>query len=162
MVSIPTDLKRRMDKVADQVNWSAVAAQAFERKLGEISDKKETKSMQDVIQRLRGLKAAEGNKAFLEGKIVGERWARHTASPVEMQRLEMNPLFGDLFDGEPPARHSIFFAIRPDCNGDEHSSVAFWEDQGIRKDQQQDEDFLRGWVDGVLGLWDAVKAEVNK
>lgn len=36
IVSIPANLKERMDKVADQVNWSAVAARAFEEKLKEL------------------------------------------------------------------------------------------------------------------------------
>ncbi len=35
-ITIPPDLKRRMENVLVNVNWSAVAAEAFERKILEI------------------------------------------------------------------------------------------------------------------------------
>ena len=40
-LSVTKDLKRSMDKVAGQVNWSAVAAEAFEIKLAEIASAKD-------------------------------------------------------------------------------------------------------------------------
>lgn len=36
-VSVKTDLNRRMNEFKDEVNWSAVAAAAFEEKLAEIN-----------------------------------------------------------------------------------------------------------------------------
>jgi hypothetical protein len=44
-ITVPADLKRRMDAVTEEVNWSALAASAFEAKLTEIAKKKEAKKM---------------------------------------------------------------------------------------------------------------------
>jgi hypothetical protein len=75
-VYISMDLKQRMDKVAEEVNWSTIAANAFEQKLSEIAARKERKSMQDVIQRLRGLKVREDKQTYETGKRAGTRWAK--------------------------------------------------------------------------------------
>jgi hypothetical protein len=166
IVSIPADLKRRMDKVADEVNWSAVAPQAFEGKLGEIAAKKEKKNMQDVIQRLRGLKSQEANETFLEGYALGEKWAKESATPNEMQRLQDNwPLtLCDTFEGEPSAPNTFadvtYFILHPECDGDRAESSSFWKEKGIRKDQQCDSTFVAGWVNGVSEIWNAVKDEI--
>ena len=52
-ISVPLELKKRMDKVKEDVNWSALACRAFEQKLAEVASKKENKTMNDVITRLR-------------------------------------------------------------------------------------------------------------
>ena len=39
-ISVPSELKARMDAVDESVNWSAVACQAFELKLAEITKRK--------------------------------------------------------------------------------------------------------------------------
>jgi len=44
-ISVPADLKGRMNKVKEDVNWSALACQAFQGKLAEIAAKKERKTM---------------------------------------------------------------------------------------------------------------------
>jgi len=37
-ISVPRELKGRMDKVKEGVNWSALACQAFQTKLAELKD----------------------------------------------------------------------------------------------------------------------------
>jgi hypothetical protein len=37
MISVPADLKRRMGKVKEGVNWSAVACRAFEKRLDRLA-----------------------------------------------------------------------------------------------------------------------------
>jgi hypothetical protein len=49
-ITVPQDLKERMDAVQVDVNWSAVAARAFEEKLVEIASKKEKREMSDFIR----------------------------------------------------------------------------------------------------------------
>jgi len=51
--SIPDELKKRMDRVKEPVNWSSLAADAFELKLGEIARRQEEKTLEEVIARLR-------------------------------------------------------------------------------------------------------------
>jgi hypothetical protein len=49
-ITIPQDLKERMDALEVEVNWSAVAARAFEEKLAEIGSNKERQVMSDFIR----------------------------------------------------------------------------------------------------------------
>jgi hypothetical protein len=49
-ITVPADLKRRMDAVKEEVNWSALAASAFEAKLAEIAKKKEIKKMVNYFE----------------------------------------------------------------------------------------------------------------
>jgi len=43
-ISIPADLKRRMDKVSEGVNWSALACRAFEDKVAEMETRNLSKN----------------------------------------------------------------------------------------------------------------------
>src|SRR5437879_3439244 len=49
-ITVPADLKRRMDAVDEEINWSALAASAFEAKLAEIAKKKELKKMVNYFE----------------------------------------------------------------------------------------------------------------
>ena len=51
-ISVLRDLKKRMNKVKEPVNWSGIACRAFEIHLGDITAKKEHKKMSDVIMNL--------------------------------------------------------------------------------------------------------------
>ena len=84
-ISVPRDLKRRMDAVKEPVNWSALACRAFEEKLAEIATKKEEKSMADIIQRLRTTKP---DLIYQQGQADGRRWASEQAQYEDMLRLE--------------------------------------------------------------------------
>ena len=48
-ISIPTRLKRRMDKVKVDVNWSATACRAFEDAIAEIETAKNLESAGHVL-----------------------------------------------------------------------------------------------------------------
>ena len=61
-ISIPPDLKARMEAVDEPVNWSALACRAFEQKLAEIIKRKGSSNMNDVINRL-GAKNAKLSRA---------------------------------------------------------------------------------------------------
>src|SRR4051794_7369221 len=87
-ISIPQDLKEQMDAVKDQVNWSAVAARAFQAKLFEIQARKaKSMSKEDVVKRLRALQEQEGEEEYAEGKQAGREWAERQAKPRELRRL---------------------------------------------------------------------------
>ena len=96
-ITVPHQLKRRMQRVRT-VNWSAVACQAFEATLSELSKRPgertmpETPSMDDAFERLRRLKnlpeASENPQDFQDGFQWGRHWAMATATPQELRRLE--------------------------------------------------------------------------
>jgi hypothetical protein len=87
-ISLPRDLKRRMDAVKEEINWSAVACRAFEEKLGELAAKKEKKAMADIIQRLRAAKQRGADALYRQGYEDGRRWASERAEYDDLVRLE--------------------------------------------------------------------------
>src|SRR4051794_17293907 len=87
-ISVPAELKARMEAAAEQVNWSAVACQAFEAKLAEIITRRGPRDMNDAITRLRESKRRADEAAESEGSEDGRRWAMEEAEAVELERLE--------------------------------------------------------------------------
>jgi hypothetical protein len=66
-ISIPSHLRSRMDAVDEQVNWSAIACQAFEQKLAEINKRKELRDISDVVIRLRASRRQFENEQYQAG-----------------------------------------------------------------------------------------------
>lgn len=71
-ISLPDDLKARMDEVDQPVNWSAEAAKCFEKLLGEIAARKPKKDMSDIIARLKASKLEGEDESYKLGKKPGE------------------------------------------------------------------------------------------
>ena len=167
-ISLSVDLKRRMDKAGAEINWSAVAAQAFEVKLAEIAAKKEKKNMQDVIQRLRGLKAKSPDETYTKGEKLGAAWARDLATPSQLDRLSEAKDLLEVSLGLLPVDSAFGNAERLAFvflgKGDQtrQGAMEFWAalDINVKRDKADSEQFLRGFVDGAREIWDAVKDEV--
>jgi hypothetical protein len=86
-ISIPRDLKARMEKV-EGVNWSAVASEAFEEKLLNLASKQEVKGMDDLIARFKAAAELEANEDYQLGHRAGEEWATQKATPRQLRRLQ--------------------------------------------------------------------------
>ena len=172
-ISVPTDLKRRMAKVKEAVNWSSLACRAFEDKLGEIAAKREKKTMSDVIDRLRKSKRDSESGSYRQGFDVGTEWAEDSAKALELEALQRfyevwrNEFHGDFdryFSAERgissaySIAEQIYFALRPEDDQDRGAAEDFWitvlgDDNQIYEEPQ----FLRGFVEGTLDLWEQVK-----
>lgn len=171
-ISLSAALKSRMDAIKDQVNWSAIAARAFECKLAEFAAAKETKEMSDVIARLRQSRLESMDVNFREGKRRGDFWAREHAEFSELKSLE------DLWrflEREPEHRWTAYFsedtgtpnevaerldkAVRPPFGG-------MWEDNGIHEEQDHllfsSYEFIRGFAEGALEFWWSVNEDVER
>ncbi len=86
-ISVPRELKTRMERVQG-VNWSAVASEAFERKLLELASKMEVKGMDDMVARLKAAAELEANQEYQDGHLLGEKWAAEKATPRQLRRLQ--------------------------------------------------------------------------
>ena len=88
-ITVPRDLKRRMRAFHGSVNWSAVACRAFSEKVDELSLSEKAQSMDDVVSRLKRLKAelSEG-EAYKHGHAAGRDWAMNQALPDQLERIE--------------------------------------------------------------------------
>ena len=93
-ITIPRDLKDRMESAGARVNWSAVASEAFENWLSEHAEKEPTMpelpDKDDAIERLRRLKNQPDSAHGATGRafVLGQHWAMADAHPVELERLE--------------------------------------------------------------------------
>ncbi len=164
-ITIPPDLKARMEAVEEPVNWSAIACRAFEQKLAEIIRRKGPKDMAEVIDRLRASRRRHESEQLALGNARGQSWARDQAEVGELILLERlrdecgrRDWDGLFMSGEGDAYGSsehFVFAIWPERDGDRGAATEFWEMLGIEHHPQ--DDFVRGFAEGALEVWDEVK-----
>lgn len=161
-VSVPRELKARMDVVGRAVNWSAVAQAAFEVKLQELESTKGVRSMNEVIQRLKAAADLEANEEHQEGRKAGERWARQRATPKQLARLWEAETTDGVIRGAP--NHLgwpglIHYVLSRVKEMDRSDIQAFWGRAiGVENVSRLHEvDFARGFVDGALSVWEQVR-----
>ena len=150
--SIPDDLKARMDTV-DGVNWSALAREAFNRKLVQINARKDDPTMEDVAARLRSTRAQTAEK----GKALGRAWATTDATEDELEALETHSAKVDAWTALS-LDHVFMMVARWDR--DENGccvseAIEWWDGVGGHKDPS--DVTLRGFIDGALEVYNEVK-----
>jgi hypothetical protein len=178
-ITVPRDLKRRMDAAKEPVNWSAVAARAFEEKLAEIATKREEKTMFDIIQRLR---ATKPDLIYQQGQADGRQWASERAEYEDLQRLEQfydkkranrewekffGLEYGEDSVGErlmrevyPPLSRGIckIGGILDDPDGCSYAYEDFWKSYvGDDVSKINRPSYVRAFAEGALALWREVK-----
>jgi hypothetical protein len=91
---LPDDLRDRMDTAAkaSDVNWSSVAATAFELHLAEIAARKKRTTMKDTVQRLRASRLKTEKRQTNDANKAGMKWTAEEAEWAQLQSLEA--LFG--------------------------------------------------------------------
>ena len=173
-ISVPPDLKRRMEAVEEAVNWSAVACRAFEAKVGEIASRKERKTMDDVIARLRASKQREDDADYREGEAEGRHWAANHASAHALIRLERfrewnGPAWRVLFDSykysTTPAERLAGILLPPQevaMSYNRSAELEFWDNTTPVRRMPDTESFVRGFADGALAVWLEVKDHVDR
>lgn len=172
-ISVPDDLRQRMDAVEDRVNWSALACRAFEQKLGEVASTKRNKTMADVIQRLRASKQWADDKVYQKGLEFGRQWASYAASAEELERLQnsRDPVNDWYFDAEGSSAFSVgealYFIIQPDEDGSRDGARDFWQEvleaDGFgRTDDERpfNPSFVQGFAVGAVELWEEVSPQL--
>jgi len=170
-ISVPPALKEQMETVEASVNWSALACRAFEDKLAEIAARKEKKDMSDIVTRLRASKRQAEDTQYKAGAEAGREWVTDTAEADELSNLErwhnrlgqdVHAVFDDLAWGRAySSAELVAFAVWPDRDEDRSAAEEFWGqclgDETAAADNSQ---FVRGFVDGALALWDEVKDQL--
>jgi hypothetical protein len=169
-ISVPPDLKERMDSVQESVNWSALACRAFEDKLAEIAVHKEKKDMSDIVTRLRASKRQAEDTQYKAGAEAGREWAGDTAEADDLQRLERwkercGWEWEQCFDNNPTRSCTVAELVAENVWPDEDRNVPpaneFWE-RALGEDTSETDNpsFVKGFVEGALALWDEVKAQL--
>jgi hypothetical protein len=172
-ISLPRELKARMDAVKRTVNWSAVAAEAFKAKLLEIQSKRDVEHMDEVIARLKAAEEMDASESYREGHRAGSEWAKRRARPKHLRGLAKLAdesqgvlaghleLFGNDMNrgiawGLYLAMHQHEEFQRPDVEG-------FWQqilgDSGAERIEAYN--FALGFVEGALDIWNKVENDMG-
>lgn len=162
-VYLSDDLKKRMDKCREPVNWSQVASNAFELKLGEVAEVKEKKTMTDVVQRLRAAKIKNSGGKVKAAMPFGREWATEDAEPDQLERLAEYAESECAFDHTGvSSAHSIAehiaFAIL-DIEKDRQGAREFWQ-TALGIGDFPDDKTAEGFARGALEVWEAVRDQV--
>jgi hypothetical protein len=156
-----------MQRVRTPVNWSAVACQAFEATLDDLDarkpDARKSGDLDATIERLRGSKPEADGARRRAGVAAGENWARHKAEAAQLKRLErLRARLGDWnayfieTDVYSVAEHVGFVIL--DAR-DLEAAASFWKG-AAQKSTGLHAEFVQGFVEGALGIWDAVKSRL--
>lgn len=167
-ISLPDELKARMDMVAGEVNWSAEAAKCFDRLLGEIAARKPNKDMSDVIARLKASKIASEDESYKHGHTAGRYWAEHVASYPELERarkFNTDTLSGGWSDARGVACEILGVDAGEGADDDVQEWVErFWDKalpEGLRAvEETLGDGFLEGFIHGASDVWAEVADEL--
>jgi len=166
-ISVPDDLKKRMDRVKEPVNWSAVAAKAFDLKLGELARNRKEKTMDSVVERLRASKIQHVNAVERLGREAGRMWASNVAEYDELEHIADIDT-NEWFNGEPMAPYGwcdyLAFAVlgTPQSELDGSVSQDFWDSAvGDSHDPRiTSEKWLEGFIDGATDVYRNVEGKI--
>lgn len=168
-ISIPSELRTRMDAVDVPMNWSSVAAQAFEEVLRDLEIQKKAEELDEIAERLRKSKTRGVNELLNKGLEDGRDWARSLADALELRRLsDERRMIGrhwkDFWHGKSSYGPSerFYFLIAPELAGDRRLAEGFWSSvlgpsmNGFHNDPH----YVGGFADGAIDLWGQVADKV--
>jgi hypothetical protein len=115
--------------------------------------------MDNVIERLRSSKAKADGQERVAGSTAGRKWASEEAEYGEIVRVvewvrENGESWGLEWDAPFGAEGWLYAAIEDDGRPLYGDVVAFWE--FVAQSDSPTEEFVRGFADGVIGVWDEV------
>jgi len=127
-----------------------------------------------TVERLRASKLANQGGLFNEGFEAGQEWAKNRGEAWELINLEQfhdeirleQQYDWDWFFSDEGSQdqvyttaESLYFKIDPDQDKERSSAREFWA--GITEDDKDDKnDWLRGFAEGALAIWEAVKTQI--
>lgn len=172
-ISIPYELKKRMEKAKEPINWSGLACAAFEAKLNEIQLSQEVKSMSDVIARLRASKQEVDSAEFNEGFEAGQEWAKETATFAELRNLcrlreqlgnDRSRSWKEFFDSTTGSSaygidERLYCELHPE-DEDRGGSSEFWEGMVGDEPSCQSDEWVRGFAEGALAIFDQIANQI--
>src|SRR5262249_12612635 len=127
----------------------------------------------DTIERLRASKRTLDDDRFQDGFAMGQAWAKASAEAGELERLadlrdssnqdswgwQGNFNLPDSASAYSAAERIAFVILGEEYDGDRDEASNFWEQQAGQKKHPPDE-FVRGFAEGALEVWDLVKDQI--
>jgi hypothetical protein len=171
-ITLPVALKQRMSAVKEAVNWSAVARDAFEKKLDQFATARKEQSMSDIVDRLRASKRKIEAESVPEGFECGRSWATNKADYKQLSNLAQ---WRDKVEKSGTIEQWIEFmqrkglapsdplakVIEGDKELDQKTIKRFWDSAfDGSAEQRHDKVFVAGFAKGALSVWDSVKHQI--
>lgn len=159
-ISVPDELRAKMKALAEPRNWSAIAVRAFKHELEGLAERERERDVLKVITRLDPSYIAAESTAYQAGFAAGEAWARDDAAAGDLTRLDDhvvamgNNIYRDYEEPEALALRVL---------GHEGVRVGEAEDWwgtilGDDVESLAEPEFVRGFVEGALAVWDVVSS----
>jgi hypothetical protein len=155
-VSLPAELEQRIRDCseANRVNWSNVAARAFEREL-EFHEamSKGAKNMKATIERLKRGKADAESKDRAEGVTRGKEWATDDAEYEDLVGIASLP--GDWVEADSTESSALEsdIADKLSLELEDFRRTAL----GVNEDHEPTKAMLVGFYQGAVSVWNEVK-----
>jgi hypothetical protein len=172
-LTLPPDLKAEMDAVPEQVNWSAVAAEAFRRKLTLLQTERRKEPMVEVIKRMQAAEVLDADELYQEGRQAGDEWTRMHGTAKMLRRLDkvleqfdsIEHYVGVCANGmNEGSAVCIYRDLTGKRNGKADDAPDFWENVvGLGADWREkadDERFAVGFVEAAMELWEKIEQQL--
>lgn len=157
-IAVPESLFARLQPIKNQLNISAICQEALEIVVTNEELKHQAAQQEGLVERLRNEKKVLLNQIRQEGFELGVR-STSTLSYKEFQHFERVRSLSDSFDEDILDYLWTFL----DTHG--YPQVARTRDPDLAHlldvSSQSRVLFVQGWLDGVLSVWDQVKAQVE-
>lgn len=176
-ISIPADVRKRMDRCPKSVNWSAVAAEAFSVEADRhLSNKRKfTMSKVDLARLKKSLEDSE-SESYRDGRGEGFEWASKYADAVQLRRLQRyretnDEVWEAHFNGDssvafnhlgPLGSIAAAAISRTPMEVDQRDTDEFYENTlGDDADGYlEDGEYMRGFFEGAIEAWQQAEAEM--
>lgn len=170
-VTVSTELKKKMTKHNESVNWSAVACDAFESKVTEMERKtKMGENMSDLVSKMREMDAEDQGESYNSGYKAGQlcvnkAWLR----PKQLRRLKtwydsehFDLVLCESYSDRENAKYEVYYQLVPENRNEHKEADNFWEEM-LGDDAEAcagDVDFMRGFCNGAVDAWDDISNQV--
>ena len=153
---VPDNLKAQMDEIAEAINWSAVAQEAFKQAVAVSAIKREPANMEQVIERLRASKARVDRRSRESGRECGKRWAGQAAEYDELKRVaDWTRMQGAVIPFTVEAFKQL---IDPMQKMDRYAWHNFWLKHG---EGDVNDTFAEGFINGAAEIFSEIENQLR-
>ncbi len=142
----------------DGVNWSRVAADAFEVKLSELAERTAMKGKSAVIQRLKASKIQSESEDRKAGYAAGKCWAEKGATWEDLRLT--SEFFSDWQSAWDSLDADDYLGLPKiiDDSLDEKDVAAFWDLWACSRSPSPE--FIAGFYDAATDIFAEVREEI--
>ena len=144
-VSVPDEMKERMDALGDRVNWSEAARAAFEREIAAATMPVDP-NLDQVIERLRVSKAESHQLDLLRVRNNGREWAKLRAPYNDLRAVGKLRLTGHGYAGQ--VDHALGIS--------DYNESLWFDGTG----ETPSDEYVEAFVEGAKDVWREVADKI--